>query len=1347
MNITTYNQSCGYRIGQLENVVYLVNEDNWNINIDNGEAYVSGITQNPMSIKTYSIELSDSDELDERYKFTHSLKFSITGYANYRDFGGKYYAIVKSKDGVYWLVNPMFPCKVTYTYTLDGNSSHTDFTMATVSNHPVLKLNGFSKTTPYECDGYTNCKFDKLKLNERKYSTKTLNHVQYSNDGFKEVVFDKNSATFTEDFDGTYVSHTVQFNINFDSYKSSWHYNLLEFQDNLYSAIITTTCGKTILTGYHFGLQPSFTVTANDESTPDNIQIRMSDLHDDGDFIGYYDSSDVTVIKNNTTSYIYTTEHNGWECVDVNEAKYLLKKEIDAFGNDTGNYQCLSGYTEYFVINEHLNIVGEFSTTETFDNPSCGDASCVLRSSLPNNIVFNSANVCKSYSLKCDSDWTLSSSSPYITVSPSSGAASESYTVQVCNTLAPTSSAVTVNLLLEYCLIKTKVTTVRIEKNNDCLPVGSVYDISANGQYVTIPTQCCVDSASSSTLSDITIQTNYIKVYTPQNTSGSGRTHTLNITFCDDTTAVVYINQDVTYEQWVKEGEICDGINKCDLERKYTGTTSTDINSRTDQTRKTNCAYSMDCQNVITRWIDSVKTYCEGGAKYIVQVEQQSLDGGSNWVLTGRERLGSETSDSPAECSGATLYEKWEEDNHYFCDDTTKYSREQLYTSTDNVNWTPQYVFRMGNRVLEIDSEECGYRTPYSAWTCEKWEDDGYYCYDATKYVKQRRYVRMCNDCSNCNEAWIAQDIWRMTNTIIESQSTDCGYSTTLTGNCSKWEVFEYLPTVCIGTTKRQNLRKYVRNCPNGCDDCNSEWSATSIYKYGDIVESKCADCGYVPLVNYYDWEIDGSECDGFDLYERANYKVSEDGNKWYDTSIYALWGDPIETNSTQCGYSSTTIDYDYRWILTTKTDCVNGNKYHMYQRQRKLTTSSTWEDVVPTTLSYNAYGTETPDLVESASTDCGYYPVVDPKYRWYQAPATDYICSGTSKYYKEYYQVSYDNEATWGNVTPEQTRIGSLIEADSSDCGGGVIYYRWVNIPLNQDYYCSGTTKYYKQKKQQSTDNVNWTDVYPAEYQMGQSAQTQSTDCGYIPPSSGANEYLTLTALNTGRFGFYGNNYYVRTNGGQWVSRTAGQTVYISAGDKISFKANLTPTSSGIGYFSANTQFNVEGNPMSMLYGDNFSGQTSLSGKYRAFNGLFSGCTTLISAENMALPATTLEESCYQAMFKGCTSLTTAPQLPATSLTINCYNGMFMNCSSLTTTPILPAATLATGCYYFMFYGCSSLANVTCLATDISASYCTSSWLGSVNSSGTFIKAASMSSWTSGSNGIPMNWTVRNYS
>ena len=142
-------------------------------------------------------------------------------------------------------------------------------------------------------------------------------------------------------------------------------------------------------------------------------------------------------------------------------------------------------------------------------------------------------------------------------------------------------------------------------------------------------------------------------------------------------------------------------------------------------------------------------------------------------------------------------------------------------------------------------------------------------------------------------------------------------------------------------------------------------------------------------------------------------------------------------------------------------------------------------------------------------------------------------------------------------------------------------------------------------------------------------------------------------------------------------------------------------------------------------------------------YSSMFYGCTSLTTAP--ALPATTLANSCYQSMFIGCTSLKTAPELPATTLADICYTSMFNGCISLTTAPVLPATTLANNCYQNMFRDCTSLNYIKCLATNISAYNCTSNWVSGVASTGTFVKASSMTSWTTGVNGIPTGWTVQN--
>ena len=143
-------------------------------------------------------------------------------------------------------------------------------------------------------------------------------------------------------------------------------------------------------------------------------------------------------------------------------------------------------------------------------------------------------------------------------------------------------------------------------------------------------------------------------------------------------------------------------------------------------------------------------------------------------------------------------------------------------------------------------------------------------------------------------------------------------------------------------------------------------------------------------------------------------------------------------------------------------------------------------------------------------------------------------------------------------------------------------------------------------------------------------------------------------------------------------------------------------------------------------------------------YQGIFRDCDGLTSAPE--LPATTLAPYCYNGMFHESDGLTTASELPATVLADYCYNQMFRGCTGLTVAPELPATTLATGCYRHMFWDCKKLDHITMLATDISAPKCLEEWVVGVASTGTFTKAAVMTSLTTGVSGIPEGWTVKNY-
>ena len=208
-------------------------------------------------------------------------------------------------------------------------------------------------------------------------------------------------------------------------------------------------------------------------------------------------------------------------------------------------------------------------------------------------------------------------------------------------------------------------------------------------------------------------------------------------------------------------------------------------------------------------------------------------------------------------------------------------------------------------------------------------------------------------------------------------------------------------------------------------------------------------------------------------------------------------------------------------------------------------------------------------------------------------------------------------------------------------------------------------------------------------------------------------------------------------------TTSTTALTKTLTPGDKVYLRCNTNAWANSNRNVISGTR-KVGGNIMSLLYGSNFTGQETSLPDRECFKYLFYNNTRLVDASKLLLPATTLKASCYERMFQGCTSLTTAPALPAANtLPGSCYNRMFLDCKSLTTAPTLPAAKLSSGGYNNMFNGCTSLNEITCFAkSKINYLNSTANWVSGVAATGTFYKKAGVS-WPTGVNGIPSGWTV----
>lgn len=209
--------------------------------------------------------------------------------------------------------------------------------------------------------------------------------------------------------------------------------------------------------------------------------------------------------------------------------------------------------------------------------------------------------------------------------------------------------------------------------------------------------------------------------------------------------------------------------------------------------------------------------------------------------------------------------------------------------------------------------------------------------------------------------------------------------------------------------------------------------------------------------------------------------------------------------------------------------------------------------------------------------------------------------------------------------------------------------------------------------------------------------------------------QYLTIVARTATSFTLYTSSAYTwqysMDEGATWATMVRQTKYNIPAGGRMMLKGN--GSNYDIYPSSWDGTFDVEGNLLSLCYGDNFIGQTTIpSGMdfYTKFKD-----SGVVDASNLIMPSV-LSDWCFQEMF--------------------------MYCEALVAAPTLPAMTLTEWCYYEMFYDCTSLNHIECYAINHSASNCTYNWLYGVAATGTFIQNYG-ASWSRGASAIPTGWTI----
>lgn len=300
MAITKYLQKCDYSIGGLQPYIYLIHKNTLTVRIKakGVEVFFKEVPKNGAETEIYKIYgascvYNQEETYHNKYRFNSTLELTIN--EQYKEpflYGlrtlrtNQYYIIVEDKKGTQYLINPELYTNLNYEYNFfDGGDTQNSCVISwnNLSNYPLLIMdekidNNFVllfEECPYNIGsiewlrichkGELTTKDDGVKITDMYFSNIDLLHT---------IDFLKETFTYNETYDGNMFRTTLSFSIPLSDNQFNWHYNLLEFEKNRYTAFFKTTNHNYFVSGVEKGLRPKYNITTSeDDETPNMINI------------------------------------------------------------------------------------------------------------------------------------------------------------------------------------------------------------------------------------------------------------------------------------------------------------------------------------------------------------------------------------------------------------------------------------------------------------------------------------------------------------------------------------------------------------------------------------------------------------------------------------------------------------------------------------------------------------------------------------------------------------------------------------------------------------------------------------------------------------------------------------------------------------------------------------------------------------------------------------------------------------------------------------------------------------------------------------------------------------------
>ena len=358
------------------------------------------------------------------------------------------------------------------------------------------------------------------------------------------------------------------------------------------------------------------------------------------------------------------------------------------------------------------------------------------------------------------------------------------------------------------------------------------------------------------------------------------------------------------------------------------------------------------CIEVITRTTTGTP-YCSGDDLYADVTVEESIDDGDTWEVVST----TPTLVEEGGCASPEVQYRWVAIGTT-CSNGNKYQNNVKQVSTDGGHTWADVVPAeySASTLIESDSYDCGYRT--SATTSAT------YCSNANQYVDvyslvSRDYGVTWSTASTSTE-------------LIEEDVVECGFSARTISTA----------TTCVGVDKHY-LDEYQES-----RDTGTTWTTISS-STGSLIESQSTDCGYSATT-----VSSATYCSNANQYVDVYSIVSTDyGQTWTTASTSTVL---VDSDVYECGYRTRTTTGD--------TYCSNANQYAYTYNEVSRDSGNTW-----TTASTSSV------LVQSDSYDCGY--------RTGTTSSSTY-CNGDDLYVDVYYRTSRDSGTTWTTASTTPTLV-----------------------------------------------------------------------------------------------------------------------------------------------------------------------------------------------------------------------------------------------------------------------------------------------------------------------------------